>query len=256
MNEILRICGALYDETRIRILAFLLKNGECCVCELAESMSLGQSRLSRHLGILSDGGFVTARRNGKWVYYGACENLPEPLAALIRAVEALNIELPEKIDACDIFTTKEELKMSKKRVLFVCVHNSARSQMAEAFLNAFGNDGYEAFSAGLEPGVLNPLVVEAMGEVGIDISDAKAKSVFDLFKNGDRFHYVITVCDGANAERCPVFPGITHRVAWSFDDPSSFDGTQEEKMARVRAVRDAVKAKVQEWIASPTQAEF
>lgn len=98
--------------------------------------------------------------------------------------------------------------MTKKRVLFVCVHNSARSQMAEAFLNNLGGDRFEAVSAGLEPGTLNPLVVEVMKEAGIDISQNRTKSVFDLFKKGELFSYVITVCDEASAQRCPVFPGL------------------------------------------------
>jgi arsenate reductase len=105
--------------------------------------------------------------------------------------------------------------MSKKRVLFVCIHNSARSQMAAAYLRALGGDRFEAESAGLEPGKLNPLAVEAMRRAGIDISRAPTQSVFDLFKTGRRYEYVISVCDGASAERCPIFPGVTNRLNWS-----------------------------------------
>jgi arsenate reductase (thioredoxin) len=137
----------------------------------------------------------------------------------------------------------------KKRVLFVCVHNSARSQIAEAFLNALAGDRFEAMSAGLEPGVLNPLVVEVMEEVGIDISRNQTKSAFDLFKKGELFSYVVTVCDSASAEQCPLFPGLlTAQIHWSFADPSSFIGTHEEKLAQTRAVRDAIKTKIEEWL--------
>src|SRR3974377_1305833 len=97
----------------------------------------------------------------------------------------------------------------KKKVLFVCIHNSARSQMAEAFLNQICRETFEAQSAGLEPGKLNPVVVEAMKEVGIDISANRTKEVFDMVKGGKTFSYVITVCDEASAERCPIFPGVT-----------------------------------------------
>ena len=97
--------------------------------------------------------------------------------------------------------------MNQTKVLFICVHNSARSQMAEAFLNKYGGDKFIAESAGLEPGKLNPIVVDAMKEVGIDISANQTKGVFDFFKQGRRYHYVVTVCDEANAERCPIFPG-------------------------------------------------
>jgi arsenate reductase len=135
----------------------------------------------------------------------------------------------------------------KKRVLFICIHNSARSQMAEAFLKQLCGDEFEADSAGLEPGKLNPLVVEVMREAGLDISKNKTKAVWDFVKSGDLFAYVITVCDEASAERCPVFPGVTTRLHWGFPDPSGFQGTPEEKLARTRKVRDAIKAKSEVW---------
>jgi arsenate reductase len=139
--------------------------------------------------------------------------------------------------------------MDKKRVLFVCVHNSARSQIAEAFLNSLAGDRFEAMSAGLEPGTLNPLVVEVMKETGIDISRNRVKSAFDLFKKGELFSYVVTVCDAASAEMCPLFPGLLiSQIHWSFADPSSFTGTYEEKLAQTRLVRDAIKTKIEEWL--------
>ena len=137
--------------------------------------------------------------------------------------------------------------MKKKKVLFVCIHNSARSQMAEAFLNEVCGDEFEACSAGLEPGTLNPIVVEAMREAGIDISANKTKAVFDMFRSGQIFAYVITVCDEASAERCPIFPGVTQRLHWSFPDPSSFKGTHEERLAGTRQVRDTIKARIEQW---------
>src|SRR4030042_1898505 len=113
----------------------------------------------------------------------------------------------------------------KRRVLFVCVHNSARSQMAEAFLKVLAGDRFEAMSAGLEPGTINPFVVEVMKEAGIDISRNKTKSVFDLYKKGELFSYVITVCDAASAEMCPLFPGLlTPQIHWSFANPPAFTG--------------------------------
>jgi len=137
----------------------------------------------------------------------------------------------------------------KRKVLFVCIHNSARSQMAEAFLNQICGDEFEAHSAGIEPGKLNPVVVEAMQEVGLDISGNKTKSIFDFIKSGKLFAYVITVCDETSAERCPIFPGVTTRLHWSFPDPSAFPGTPEEKLAKTREVRDAVKEKISQWCA-------
>ncbi len=138
--------------------------------------------------------------------------------------------------------------MEKLKVLFVCVHNSARSQMAEALLNQMAGDEFFAESAGFEPGVINPLAVDAMKAIGVDISGNKTKSVFDFFKEGRLFNYVIAVCDGANAERCPIFPGITKRLGWSFDDPASFTGTYEEKLAKTIVVRDQIKSELKNFI--------
>lgn len=138
--------------------------------------------------------------------------------------------------------------MDKKKVLFVCVHNSARSQMAEAFLKKYGNDEFEAFSAGIEPGVLNPLVVKAMAEKDIDISSNETKSAFDFFKQGKLFNYVVTVCDEAASQRCPIFPKVRERVMMSFEDPGSFEGTQQEKLEKIRAVRDQIEDNVLDLI--------
>ena len=136
--------------------------------------------------------------------------------------------------------------MDKVRVLFICVHNSARSQMAEAFLKQFAGDSLEVESAGFQPGDLNPLAVEAMAEIGIDISGNSTKSVFEFFKQGELYDYVITVCDDMNEKRCPVFPGVTHRWHWPFPDPSALSGTHEEQLEQVRKIRDQIKAKVEQ----------
>lgn len=135
----------------------------------------------------------------------------------------------------------------KSNVLFICIHNSARSQMAEAWLNQICGDFFAAESAGLEPGTLNPIVVEAMQEVGIDISKKKTQAAFDVFKSGKLFSHVITVCDETSAERCPVFPGVAKRLHWSFADPSALTGTHDEKLAVVRKIRDAIRARIEAW---------
>lgn len=137
--------------------------------------------------------------------------------------------------------------MRKQKVLFVCVHNSARSQIAQELLNKMCGDYFEAQSAGLEPGTLNPLAVEVLKEEGIDISGRETRGVFDFVKSGERFAHVISVCDGANAQRCPTFPGITNRLIWSFADPSRFQGTWEEKLAQTRIVRNQIKNQIQEF---------
>jgi arsenate reductase (thioredoxin) len=135
----------------------------------------------------------------------------------------------------------------KQKVLFICIHNSARSQMAEAWLNDICGDHFEAQSAGLEPGKLNSFAVQVMAEAGIDISKKKTQSTFDVFKSGELFGYVITVCDETSAERCPIFPGPAQRLHWSFPDPSAVTGTEEEKLSQVRIIRDEIRSKVKEW---------
>ena len=138
--------------------------------------------------------------------------------------------------------------MDQIRVLFVCIHNSARSQMAEALLKDIGGGAFHVESAGFEPGKLNPLAIEVMKEEGIDISQNQTKRVFDMYKAGRSFQYVIAVCDAANAERCPIFPGITRKINWSFKDPSSFEGSWEEKLEKTREVRDEIKETIQKWV--------
>ena len=137
--------------------------------------------------------------------------------------------------------------MYKKKVLFVCVHNSARSQMAEVWCNHLFGDLFEAESAGLEAGTLNPLAVEAMREVGIDISQNTTQEVFELFKAGRLFAYVITVCDETSAERCPIFPGVTKRLHWSFPDPATLRGSHDEQLQETRKIRDMIREAIETW---------
>ncbi len=135
----------------------------------------------------------------------------------------------------------------KVRVLFICIHNSARSQMAEAWLNQLCSERFAAQSAGLEPGTLNPIVVEAMAEERIDISGKGTQAVSDVLQSGQHFAYAVTVCDETSAEKCPIFPGPTRRLHWGFPDPSALQGTHEEKLAAVRRIRGQIRAKIEAW---------
>ncbi len=133
----------------------------------------------------------------------------------------------------------------KQKILFICVHNSARSQMAEAFVNQMCGDRFEAQSAGIEPGNLNPIVVEALWEVGIDISGNQTQRVGDILRSGERFTHVVTVCSEAEAEGCPYFPGVAQRLHWPFRDPSKLSGSHDEKLAAIRVIRDEILRKVE-----------
>lgn len=134
--------------------------------------------------------------------------------------------------------------MPKNKVLFICSHNSARSQIAAALLNDICGEFFEAQSAGLEPGTINPLAVEAVRELGMDISRNKTQRVFDVWKSGQIFHFVITVCSESEAEGCPIFCGVTTRLHWPFDDPSKFTGTHEQRLEETRRVRDQIRARI------------
>ncbi len=134
----------------------------------------------------------------------------------------------------------------RAKVLFLCTGNSARSQMAEAFLKKFGGDLFEAYSAGLEPKEINPYTVRVLEEIGIDISGQHSKPI-SQFLGRKHFGYLITVCDRAE-KKCPTFPGVSHREFWPFEDPAAFEGTDEEKLDKFRSVRDQVQERIQDWV--------
>ena len=133
----------------------------------------------------------------------------------------------------------------KKRVLFLCTHNSARSQMAEGLLRKLAGDRFDVFSAGTEKTRLHPLAIEAMDEIGIDMAEQTSKTL-DVYERRT-FDFVITVCDRAN-ESCPVFPGDTQRIHWSFDDPSAATGTEEERLRVFRRIRDEIQARLRMFV--------
>src|SRR5215216_744521 len=135
----------------------------------------------------------------------------------------------------------------KQRILFLCTGNSARSQMAEAFLRKNAEDRFEAHSAGLEPKGLNPLTVKVMDEIGIDVSRQTSKGV-DTYLGKMLFQYLVTVCDDAD-RNCPtVWPGVPMRMHWSFQDPAAFEGPEEEKLAKFREVRNLMEEKIKNWL--------
>ncbi|HLH71665.1 MAG TPA: arsenate reductase ArsC [Chloroflexota bacterium] len=134
---------------------------------------------------------------------------------------------------------------TKQRVLFVCTHNSARSQMAEGWLRCLAGDYFEVHSAGIEATFVRPEAIKVMAEVGIDLSHHVSKAL-DRFLP-ESWDYVITVCDQAK-EACPFFPSGKRRQHWSFPDPSKAKGTEEEKLAVYRQVRDAIRARIEKFL--------
>ena len=141
--------------------------------------------------------------------------------------------------------------MNKIKVLFLCTTNSARSQMAEAFLRAYAGDRFEAYSAGLEPREIHPLTKKVMDEIDIDISSQYSKALKD-YMGKVHFGYLITVCSEAD-EKCPTtFPGMGLRLHWDLEDPAKFSGTEEEKLRKFRQIRDQIRQKVEAWADSHT----
>jgi arsenate reductase (thioredoxin) len=139
--------------------------------------------------------------------------------------------------------------MNKIKVLFLCTANSARSQMAEAFLRSYAGDRYEAYSAGIEPKGIHPLTKTVMDEIGIDINAQTSKALKE-YMGKTHFGYLITVCSEADA-KCPTtFPGMGQRLRWDLEDPAKFTGTEEQKLAKFREIRDQIKKRVYEWVDS------
>jgi arsenate reductase (thioredoxin) len=136
--------------------------------------------------------------------------------------------------------------MELPKVLFLCTHNSARSQMAEAFLKEYAGNRFDVYSAGLEPTGLHPLAKRVMEEIGFDMSSHQSKDL-KQFLGRAHFGYLITVCAGAEAA-CPIFPGASIRLHWPFDDPGAFEGDEAEKLTKFREVRDGIRTRVKSWI--------
>jgi arsenate reductase len=137
--------------------------------------------------------------------------------------------------------------IQKQRILFVCIHNSARSQMAEAFMKRECKSGCEIESAGIESGVMNPLVVEVMLEKGIDLSQKTTQTIEAVLGQAKQFTHVITVCDEASHERCPFIPGVRIREHWNVPDPSAMTGSYTERSEQTRLVRDEIEARAIKW---------
>jgi arsenate reductase len=136
--------------------------------------------------------------------------------------------------------------MRKQKILFLCTGNTARSQMAEAWLRKYAGDRMEVYSAGLAPGTINPFTVSVMEQAGLDMSQHYSKSLKE-YLGKVHFSYLITVCDKAE-EKCPIFPGMGQRLFWPFEDPAAYQGSDEQRLAKFREVRDLIEEKLLNWL--------
>lgn len=277
----IEVLKAIADETRFRILRVLhWAEVPLCVAEIVDIVRRPQYAVSRALATLAAAGLVTEHHAGKLRYYkpaNRADGETSPFLLHVHALAAVDtslsgpaahdrdrlrwrLELREEGECVVTYTAgyapaeytakggKPVEEFEKRRVLFVCVHNTARSQIAEAYLRQYGGDIFEVESAGLTPGTLNPYVVRVLREDGFDISHNVPQSVFDLYKAGRTYTYVITVCSREAEEECPIFPGPVRRINWPFPDPSRFEGSDDEIMQQTRVVRDEIRDRVRGFV--------
>lgn len=241
----------------------VLRYGPACVCHLEAYLARPQPYVSQQLRFLREAGLIADTRQGNNISYALAgdkirawletilgpADRPDP--AFVHYQQTIPCECPQceaRLQVTfDPHETPKEIHMSKAKVLFLCTGNSARSQMAEAFLRKHAGDRYEVFSAGLEPKGLNPYTLRVMEEVGVDMSAHHSKDVRE-FMGFVNFGYIFTVCDHAE-KNCPtIFLSTGEHRHWGFEDPAAFSGTEEETLAKFREVRDLIEAKIQEWV--------
>ncbi|MCB0125549.1 MAG: metalloregulator ArsR/SmtB family transcription factor [Caldilineaceae bacterium] len=248
---------------RLRILD-LLRREPVCVCHLEALLDKPQPYISQQLRALREAGIVTDERRGHNIYYQLVDGtvglwLNEILGEVGEDAEFLHLKrtIPCNCPSCDTdlqvsfvpYQLPKEIEMSKAKMLILCTGNSARSQMAEAFMRKYGGDRFAVYSAGLEAKGLNPYTIRVMEEIGIDMSAHKSTDLREYLGKID-FGYLIFVCAHAEAN-CPVAFVKTggQRLSWHFDDPAAVVGSEEEKLAKFREIRDQIDQKVQRWLA-------
>ncbi len=276
---------ALADETRLRTFRALAEAGVgLCVAEMADILRKPQYAVSRSFIELRKAGLLAEERQGKFVYYAVVSDSAVQTLGIwalqnCRCGEAIRnpdgsgspggepcqydserlrwrLALREK-DKTPITRPGEKDGLdSRPRVLFVCIHNSARSQLAEEYLRQLAGERFVVASAGLTPGKLNPHVVAVLQEDGIDISGKKTQAVADLFRRGETYHWVVTVCSREAEENCPVFPGPVRRLSWPFPDPAGFTGSSDQVRAQVEDLARQIKARVQQFVAQQKEKEI
>lgn len=281
-----RFLKALADETRLRTFRILTEAGVgLCVAEMSDILQKPQYAVSRSFIELRKAGLLDEERRGKFVYYSlvneaSVKELGNWLVRNCRCEDGETIRnhdgssapggqgchydserlkwrlsLREPAKAPVTRVPEKEIRDLRPRVLFVCIHNSARSQLAEEYLRLLAGDQFFAVSAGLTPGSLNPHVVAVLREEGIDISTKKTRAVSELYRKGETYQWVVTVCSREAEENCPVFPGPVRRLSWPFSDPSRFTGTEAEIREQVRRLALEIKARVKAFVEEHSKKE-
>jgi arsenate reductase (thioredoxin) len=250
LNLITAAGKAVSHPLRVRALA-LLHEGEVCLCKFSEVLQVADSTMSKHMQVLVDAGFVRKRRENKWTYY-SLQIQPDPF------IRSLTIQMYELVQndplikddnrKKDVISCTEDFQMrEKEKVMFLCSHNSCRSQMGEALLRKHAGDRFEVFSSGLYPADINPLTLKVLEEADTDTGSLKPESARD-YLGRVTMQYVIIVCSRAESECPSTWPGVSNRMYWPFDDPAAAEGTEEERLEVFRRVRDEIEARILEWL--------
>lgn len=268
---------AISDETRLRAFRAVVEARlGLCVAEMADILQKPQYAISRSFIELRKAGLVTEERQGKFVFYRMatdpavvelgewalrhclCEDLApkNPDGSTTPGgqtcdydSERLRWRLGLRLNQKIVTHPQERTEDTRPRMLFVCVHNSARSQLAEEYLRLLAGDRFFVESAGLTAGELNPYVVAHLAAVGINIAQKPTQAVTELYRRGRTYDWVVTVCSREAEENCPVFPGPVRRLSWPFPDPAGFNGSPEQLRAQISDLAAAIKTQVQEFIA-------
>lgn len=250
---------ALSDLTRLRCLALMHRRGEMCVCDLTRILDESQPKISRHLAQLRELGLVQARRSGTWMHYAIAPDLPAwaqqvldaalpAFAQTARGLADLNVlaaaekmnDLDDAIPSCQTFFEDSLMQQPTYNVLFLCTGNSARSIMAEALLNHWGQGKFHAYSAGSHPrGEIHPRTLELLQRLGFPTDNLRSKNWDEFAQAGAPvMDFVFTVCDQAKNEVCPVWPGQPMTAHWGVPDPVAAEG---DEVAKSLAFREAFR---------------
>lgn len=255
MKKEAHIFKAFSEELRLRLMLLLL-HGELCVQDLVNITGIAQSTISRHLAYLSKEGLVRMRGEHAQSIY--CVNRSEDffVSSLLNLLENSFSDYSivrrdlAKFRSFLFNRAKEKRAKGKIKVLFVCQHNSARSQIAEAYAKKFGEDCLIAESAGIEPSVINPLVAEVLREDGIKLAGFRSKNIKDIISKGKKFDYVITVCSESENIACQISGKNLRHLHWRFDDPARLRGSERYKLSLIRGLRDKIKKEIQDLIST------
>jgi protein-tyrosine-phosphatase/DNA-binding transcriptional ArsR family regulator len=258
MSSLTNIAKALGDDNRLRMLV-ALEEGELCLCHLSALLGLAPSTTSTHLAILERAGLVSQRKVAQWHFFRlAGKEAPLPAQQALAWVwdhaeyEAGLVAVRRERDKVVREASTPACETRRQRVLFLCTHNSCRSQMAEALLARRAGDRFEAESAGLEPRAIHPLTRKALTEIGVSLVGKRSRTISDIAGKA-HFDVLITVCPNAEA-RSKVFPGVVRRLHWPFEDPAETEGSDSERSERFRIVRDQIDARILEWLQEDSQA--